>query len=274
MVHADRRRGRSRTRVLYWFRTPPGVRVGRSALDEDAIRHIEEHNPGVAFDWTRILKGEGAVTEQKPRTDQPERRARPRGRDAQAGAPAEAPRRVESRPPTPVPVSEVTSAVEEDHAPQPVETAPVAAFDDDGTPVAELPPAPRAEPLDPTAALARLGAEGLLRLRARHAEVLARISEKLPDPAVRDELKAQAERLNPDNWVTDADVTEGLEQYEAVFESLRSVVGRGRKRRRRRGGSGGGAAGDSASPAEPGGGDAAVPAADTAEDDGDSGQDL
>ena len=87
-----------------------------------------------------------------------------------------------------------------------------------------------------SAALSRLGPEGLLRLRARHAEVLARISEKIPDPQRRDELKSQAERLNPDTWVTDGDVTAGLEQYESVFESLRSVVGRRRKRRKRRGG--------------------------------------
>jgi hypothetical protein len=111
-----------------------------------------------------------------------------------------------------------------------------------------IPPAAEVE----TAALARLGAEGLLRLRARHAEVLARISEKIADPIRRDELKSQAERLNPDTWVTDGDVTAGLEQYEAVFESLRSVVGRRRKRRKRRGG---GAQGDAsaaagASPAE------------------------
>ena len=45
LVHAVRHGGRSRQRILYWFRTPPGVKVGRPALDEDAIRWIEEHNP-------------------------------------------------------------------------------------------------------------------------------------------------------------------------------------------------------------------------------------
>jgi hypothetical protein len=84
-----------------------------------------------------------------------------------------------------------------------------------------------------TAAQARLGFEGLSRLRARHAEVLARISEKVTDAARRDELKSSAERLNPDTWVTDAEVTAGLESYETVFESLRGVVGRRRKRRGR-----------------------------------------
>jgi hypothetical protein len=63
--------------------------------------------------------------------------------------------------------------------------------------------------------------------------VLARISETVADPARQEELKATAERLNPDTWVTEADVQAGLEDYEAVFDSLRSVVGRRRRRGRR-----------------------------------------
>jgi hypothetical protein len=86
-----------------------------------------------------------------------------------------------------------------------------------------------------TPAEARLGSEGLSRLRARHAEVLARISEAVVDAVRREELKSQAERLNPDTWVTDAEVTQGLESYETVFESLRTVVGRRGRRRRRSG---------------------------------------
>jgi hypothetical protein len=86
-----------------------------------------------------------------------------------------------------------------------------------------------------TAALAHLGAEGLSRLRARYAEVLARITDRPLDETAREELKVRAERLNPDAWVTDEEVRQGLEQYEAVFENLRSVVGHPRRRRRRRG---------------------------------------
>ncbi|HXW03609.1 MAG TPA: hypothetical protein VD833_00140 [Vicinamibacterales bacterium] len=87
----------------------------------------------------------------------------------------------------------------------------------------------------PTAAHARLGAEGVQRLRARYAEVLARISERITDPVRRDQLKAEAERLNPDTWVTADEVTAGLDQYEVVFERLRAAVGSRRRRRRRTG---------------------------------------
>jgi hypothetical protein len=92
--------------------------------------------------------------------------------------------------------------------------------------VSALPPAEGA-------AFQRLGAEALARLRARYAEVMARIAERQGDDAEKDELKGRAERLNPDSWVTDGDVDAGLEQYEAVYERIRAVVGHARKRRDR-----------------------------------------
>jgi len=49
------RRGKTRSRILYWFRTPPSVRVGRLPFDEDVRRALESQNPGVAFDWKKLL---------------------------------------------------------------------------------------------------------------------------------------------------------------------------------------------------------------------------
>ena len=56
LCHSYRQSGTQELRVLYWFRTPPGVRVGRLALDPKAIRSIEEANPSLKFDWDKILK--------------------------------------------------------------------------------------------------------------------------------------------------------------------------------------------------------------------------
>ena len=75
LVYAGRRDGRSRQRILYWFRTPPGVKVGRPALDEEAIRWIEEHNPDIEFDWPKIL-------EAQPTAAPPADDSRTRRRDA------------------------------------------------------------------------------------------------------------------------------------------------------------------------------------------------
>ena len=85
-----------------------------------------------------------------------------------------------------------------------------------------------------SASYQRLGAEGLGRLRARYAEVMARIAEQPIDEEAREQLKTRAERLNPDGWVTADEVAAALEQYESVFEELRALVGREPRRRRRR----------------------------------------
>ena len=55
LFHADDRGGRGKLpRVLYWFRSPPGVRVGREPFDEPVQRALEAAYPGVVFDWKRI----------------------------------------------------------------------------------------------------------------------------------------------------------------------------------------------------------------------------
>ena len=59
LVHTPTRRGKpGRTRVLCWYRTPPGVRIGRKPFDEEVQRTVEQQNPGVTFDWPAIIKAE------------------------------------------------------------------------------------------------------------------------------------------------------------------------------------------------------------------------
>jgi hypothetical protein len=56
LVHTPTRRGKpGRTRVLYWYRTPPGVRIGRRPFDEEVQRTLERQNPGVEFAWDAII---------------------------------------------------------------------------------------------------------------------------------------------------------------------------------------------------------------------------
>jgi hypothetical protein len=245
VVEAERRRGKSRPRILYWFRTPPGVRVGRTALDEQAVRLIEQQNPDLEFDWPRILKGQGSpVAEPRPPDirDRGERRGRPdarrqpgqqRDRDRRPAPQADMPPRPrrESRP-APHPEVVATPSAAAPARPQPpelVETAEESTAVD----VVEIAPATHLG----TPAHARLGDEGVQRLRIRYVEILMGIQERVADAGRQTELKSSAERLNPDAWLTDADVVQGLEQYEVVLASLREVAGR-KRRRRRRGGRG------------------------------------
>ena len=99
LVHTGRRGGRSRPRILYWFRTPPGVKVGRPALDEAAIRWIEEHNPDIEFDWPKILEAQPpAAPPAEDARNRRGRRDRPRPRDPRRGSVPHRRRLQQSRP--------------------------------------------------------------------------------------------------------------------------------------------------------------------------------
>jgi hypothetical protein len=91
--------------------------------------------------------------------------------------------------------------------------------------------APVAMPVDQA-----LGREQLTRLRARYAELLARITERGGDADRIEALRTQAEALNPDTWVTDEEVRLGIESFEQKIRDLRAALGLRRRRRSRRGG--------------------------------------
>jgi hypothetical protein len=248
--------GRRGKRLLYWFRTPPGVRVGRAPIDETAIRLLEQHNPDIQFDWTRILKapppaeGQGRrdPRESRDRDQRGRRESRPSPRPRSGGAPPAAPSPARESwatepPPQKVeyPAADIEAvqldapAVETQKSPEtpqdPLPAEEVEFVSGGGIEAQEI---YDVRPEDAvSAAGVRLGAEGLVRLRARYAEVMARIAEHTLDEPAREELKQRAERLNPDAWVTADEVTAALEQYETVFEGLRGIVGRHPQRRRR-----------------------------------------
>ena len=204
VLHAFRGAGESRPRLLYWFRTPPGVRVGRHPLDEDAVRAIEESNPGLSFDWGRMLEAQppprpdAARRGQAPRTARGGRAAGERsGRSASApgAAAAGAARRSEDAPA--------------------VETALPAGRAADGRP-----------PVRQHPVVTLMGDEMLARLRARYAEIKVGMAGKRIDAALRATLRTRAEALNPDGWTTVEDAVRGIERFEAEAEAIRSSPGR------------------------------------------------
>ena len=109
------------------------------------------------------------------------------------------------------------------------------------------------EPL-PMPAEESLGTEQLTRIRARFAELQARITERGGDLERIEALRAQAESLNPDSWVTEEEVRQGIEAFEPKIRDLRAALGLRRRRRSRRGGrrrrSGGGGAPPTETPPE------------------------
>ena len=70
LMHWYREGARQRSRILYVFRTPGGVRVGRESLEPDVLRDIEAQHPDIAFDWKAVLDNQ-QVVDTTPRTAPP-----------------------------------------------------------------------------------------------------------------------------------------------------------------------------------------------------------
>ena len=246
LLHSSRRRNdKDRPTLLYWFRTPPHVKVGRAAFDETAIRALEDQHPGVEFDWPRILATRPPV--EAPEPERPRRAS---------------PRRVSpSVTPTPPPVVSATEEPEEVERVAPIEepapsevqtpesTSMPAAVEPSSEALESPEPARRfvrvfdrvTEPeperphhlSDPSAVERMVGSEQLGRLRGQYAAALARIGRRITDATLAESLRALAERINPDAWVTEDDVRQGLQGAPAVQEELARHVGRRHRRRRR-----------------------------------------
>jgi hypothetical protein len=107
-MHLYREGNRQRSRILYVFRSPGGVRVGRSPLDLDVQRLIEAQNPGITFDWKEVREGQQYI-EMAP---EPRRRKPPRP-DEPVPAPPETAVPATTMPAAAVPARlEVPSSIE------------------------------------------------------------------------------------------------------------------------------------------------------------------
>lgn len=209
LMHADR--PGDRPRLLYWYRTAPGIALGRSPLDEDAIRTIEEQHPDIDFDWPAILALNEVMT---PEDEAP---ARPPQRDQQRqqGRRQKPPR--DQRPresQQEAAADDVVEAMESN----PAEETPAA---DAITPQAEA--APRAESPRPSGLVEQLaGREIASRLRSRYDEIVSRIQDA--DAASREALLKRAESMDPDRWDTPEAVLQGVTNADAQFEQLRAAI--------------------------------------------------
>ncbi len=214
VLHTFRGRRGAEPRLLYWFRTPPGARVGRHPLDEEAIRAIEASNPSLDFDWGEMLKVRPPP--RPPETRRGKRKAA-RGAPPAAGRPPRA-----AGPDAAPPAAEdaAQSAPVEEQLPPPEEVLAEELEAEDIEAADE--PEPWEHPV-----VALMGEEMLARLRARFAEIQVRIAEPEVDPEDRDAASARARALNPDSWDTTEDAVRGIETFEAEAEAVRALLGRG-----------------------------------------------
>jgi hypothetical protein len=193
LMHWYREGARQRSRILYVFRSPGGVRVGREALEPDVLREIEGRHPDIEFDWKSVL-GNRQIVDTTPEVRRPRKRRRDEEQPAAEAAPA---------PPA-----------QEKRVREPA--APVAA-----------------RPLIPSALEGATQEEQVAFVAHWYPLLRDRVSARASDPARRDALLALAERLNPAAWTDPDQIATGLQQAGDALERLSRVFARRRRRPRR-----------------------------------------
>ena len=203
LMHADR--PGDRPRLLYWYRTAPGIALGRPPLDEDAIRTIEEQHPQIDFDWPAILALSEVMT---PEDEAPARPQKKKSGPVRETRESRRDERAESQPVASPggPALDAPSADADFVDGEDEESAPVAHHHVHGL-LEEL-----------------VGREIATRLRVRHSEIQARIHEQQVEPALRDHWLKRAEALDPDLWLTADAILDGVRNADALFDRLRSEL--------------------------------------------------
>ena len=195
LMHWFREGSRQHSRILYVFRSPGGVRVGRPALEPEVQRQIEARHPGIEFDGNTVLDNRQVIESAPPPDQRRQPRKRRRSDDESApaaAAAAPAPAKAESQQ-AQTPRFVVPSRIEGD------------------TPDAQL------------AFLAQW-----------YGLICEQVDQRATEPARREALLALAARLNPAAW-TDADeITAGLAQAADALERLSHVFAKRRRRSRRK----------------------------------------
>jgi hypothetical protein len=133
------RRGKVRQQVLYWFRTPPNIKVGRQPLDDDVMRALERQHPDVRFDWDALRDTPPPLSSVEPwRERRRAERAARQLRDADEATESAA--ELEEAPPA-APIDPIDALAQEPSVAEAIEVidsadvAPVAAVE--SSPIAE-----------------------------------------------------------------------------------------------------------------------------------------
>lgn len=193
-------------RILYWYRTAPGLRIGRPALDDAAMRTLEDQYPDIDFDWRDILDM-GAMTPVEVEAQLPPRRRKPQPRvaDEPGGDVSADPSRASAADTRPVPSASPSA---------------------DGDPDMPLPAQADAGADGGPDLLAELLGRGIAAsLRARHRELAADVAAHAwTDAAARQAVIGRLAAIDPDGWTTPDAVLNGMARIDAEVEAVERAL--------------------------------------------------
>jgi hypothetical protein len=209
LMHWFREGNRQRSRILYVFRTPPGVKVGRDPIDPQIIREIEAQHPDIEFDWRALRENQQVIDTSLE------------------------PRRVRSPRTSPRAEPAVGRKRRKEEDEEKAVASPSAAE------AAQVPAAPRAEIVArprlniPTTIVGTTREEQFVFLLKVYLDLRERVPHRIHDPIRREALVGLVERLNPEAWVGEEQVVAGLQHAAEALQRLSHIFSRRRKRTRR-----------------------------------------
>ena len=209
VLHGSRAGGRPR--ILYWFRTPPHVIVGRDALDQEATKAIENGNPDLDFDWPKMRRERPKPPSRQVATPERMRKVNRRSVPARASGSAD----VSSKKP-PVEKLEVEPDVGTLSDVSSQSSVDVSARKSDEN-ASSAPPEEH-----PVSAL--LGDQMLLRLRSSYAVLGRKFRDAQITESMKNELGSRINALNPDNWLAGEEVIFRIEQFESEVAAIQSLL--------------------------------------------------
>ena len=209
VLHGSRAGGRPR--ILYWFRTPPHVVVGRDALDEEATKAIEASHPGLDFDWLKMHRERPKPPSRS--VAMPERMQR--GNRRSGPAPVKASPRVSAkRAPAVEVASEATYGSVLQAVPGPSEGA---------VSLESAISAPSTQPLEhPVSAL--LGDEMLVKLRSVYEKLAQQLQSAQLTESSKNELVSRVQSLNPDSWLAGEEVILRIEKFDSEVAAIQALL--------------------------------------------------
>ncbi len=209
VLHGSRAGGRPR--ILYWFRTPPHVVVGRDALDEEATRAIEASHPGLDFDWSKMRRER---PKPPPRSvAMPERMQKGNRRSGPAPVKASPGISTERVPAVEVAAKTTSGSVSQvvlgpSGGPSSLESA----ISTSST-----------QPLEhPVSAL--LGDEMLVKWRSVYEELDQQLQSAQLTESSRNELVSRVQSLNPDSWLSGEEVILRIEKFDSEVAAIQGLL--------------------------------------------------
>jgi hypothetical protein len=237
VLHGSRTGGRPE--VLYLFRTPPNIKVGRGALDPEVLSAIESANPELNFDWGKMRRDRPKPAVPSVRKVQRDKKPKPIARQRKSQVRAD--RSVDSKTDVSDILSKQSSLVEEttretetsagdalthktgQYEPTLKETAPVLGATDGSVDPADVEsPNQKAQQEHPVSAL--LGVATLDDLRARYMELLVRFDNADLDNRARSALSERVNALDPDGWGAGEEVVHAIESFDREWQQISESI--------------------------------------------------